>query len=71
MEDCTPQCKGIKLLVFGGIIVLARLFTNWDMWLVAGILVGIMGIKMLVMPKCKCQEQKAQAPKAASSRKKK
>jgi hypothetical protein len=54
MCDCKPQCMAIKLLVFGLVIVLARLFTEWDIWIVVGVLLIIKAIVMFVMSLCPC-----------------
>jgi membrane-bound ClpP family serine protease len=57
MEGCTPQCKAMKLLVFGIVLILVRLFTTWDIWVVIGALLVIKGLLMLMMPKCCCQKK--------------
>ncbi len=55
--DCTPQCMAMKLLVFGVILILVRLYTQWDIWVVLGTLLVIKAILLLIMPKCCCQKE--------------
>jgi len=55
MDECTTQCKAAKMLVFGIILVLVRMFTAWDIWLVIGVLLIIKAVSMFLMPKCRCQ----------------
>jgi len=58
MEGCTPQCKAMKLLVFGIILVLVRYFkAGWDIWLVIGVLLIIKGLLKLIMPTCCCHKK--------------
>jgi len=58
--DCTPQCTAMKFLVFGAILILVRLYTQWDIWVVLGALLIVKGLLLFIMPKCCCQ---AEAPK--------
>jgi len=53
--DCSPQCMAMKLLVLGVILVLVRLYTQWDIWVVLGALLIVKGFLLLIMPKCTCQ----------------
>jgi membrane-bound ClpP family serine protease len=39
-----------KLLVLGVILILVRVFTKWDMWIVLGVILIIKAIAMLVIP---------------------
>ena len=55
MCDCTTQFKAMKMLVFGVILILVRLYTLWDIWVVLGTLLVIKGVLLLIMPNCKCQ----------------
>ena len=52
--DCTPQCMAMKLLVFGAILILVRLYTAWDIWVVLGALLVIKGLLLFIMPNCAC-----------------
>jgi hypothetical protein len=40
-----------KILIAGIIIVLARLYTTWDIWVVIGALMIIKALLMYAMPK--------------------
>jgi len=51
---CTPQCKAMKMIVLGIVLILVRQFTIWDIWIVIGVIVIILGIKKLMMPVCPC-----------------
>jgi uncharacterized membrane protein HdeD (DUF308 family) len=46
------MCKnhGICMLIVGIVIVLARQYTTWDIWLVIGGLLVLKGILIMVMP---------------------
>jgi len=57
-NECTPQCMATKLLVLGIILILVRLYTSWDMWVVIGALLVIKGVIIYAMPACKCQTTK-------------
>ena len=54
-EEHTPQCKACMLIVLGIILVLVRLYTAWDIWLVIGAILIVKGIIKLIMPNCYCQ----------------
>ncbi|MBU1198960.1 MAG: hypothetical protein KKF46_08515 [Nanoarchaeota archaeon] len=55
MGHCTPQCMAAKMLVFGIILILVRLFTTWDIWVVLGALLIIKAIIMFIVPVCSCE----------------
>jgi len=55
MEDCTPRCWAMKLLVLGIVLILVRMYTAWDIWVVLGVLLIVKGILMFIMPRCACQ----------------
>lgn len=52
---CTPRCVATKLLVMGVILILVRLYTAWDIWVVIGVLLIIKAIIMFFMPVCACE----------------
>ena len=58
MKECTTQCMATKLLVIGIILILVRLYTNWDIWLVIGAILAIKGILLFFMPMCPCAKSK-------------
>ena len=43
-----------KLLIVGIILILVKLYTPWDMWLVVGTLLIIKAIILYIMPVCPC-----------------
>ncbi len=53
---CTPRCIAAKLLILGIILVLVRLYTQWDIWIVLGVILIIKAIIMFIMPVCPCQK---------------
>ena len=55
MENCTPKCWAMKLLVLGIVLILVRIYTAWDIWVVLGAVLIIKGFLLLVMPNCGCQ----------------
>ena len=59
MCECTPVCRGAKMLVLGIILILARLvYPTWDIWVVIGAILAIKGIMLFVMPVCPCNKKK-------------
>jgi hypothetical protein len=55
---CTPTCKGIKLLIAGIILILVTMYTNWNIWIVIGVLLIIKAVMMFIMPVCPCNKNK-------------
>jgi len=56
MEHST-QCMGGKMLLLGIILVLVRIFTSWDIWIVIGVLLIIKALIVLLLPMCACQKK--------------
>ncbi|MFH0868520.1 MAG: hypothetical protein V1831_04355 [Candidatus Woesearchaeota archaeon] len=56
------KCWAWKLIVIGAVLVLARLYTTWDMWVLVGVILIIKGILKLAKPTC-CNEAKPAAKK--------
>jgi len=55
MENCcTPGCIGAKLLVMGLVLILVRIYTQWDIWVVLGVILIIKAVMMFIMPVCAC-----------------
>ena len=50
MGHGTPKGMAVKMLVLGIILILVRLFTTWDIWVVLGVLLVIKAILMFLMP---------------------
>jgi len=48
--DCNPNLMGLKLLILGIIIILVRIFTPWDIWVVLGVLLVIKAVIMFLLP---------------------
>lgn len=55
MENCTGRCIASKLLVIGIVLILVRMYTTWDIWVVIGAILIIKAILLYVMPMCHCQ----------------
>jgi len=58
MEGHSPQCKAMKLFITGLIILLARLYTTLDIWVVIGALLIVKSIILFLMPLCPCNKGK-------------
>ncbi|MBT3297672.1 hypothetical protein HN385_02015 [archaeon] len=54
MESCEPKCVAMKMLIIGVILILVRLFTSWDIWVVLGAILVLKGILLLIKPMCPC-----------------
>lgn len=55
MCEHTAKCWAMKMVVVGVIIILVRLLTTWDIWIVLGTLAIIKGLIMFFMPACPCK----------------
>lgn len=42
----------ISLLIIGIILILTRLYTAWDIWIVIGAILAIKGLIHFVIPRC-------------------
>ena len=51
MENCcNPKLMALKLVILGLILILVRLYTSWDIWIVLGVIVIIKALIILIMP---------------------
>lgn len=50
MECCTPRGIALKLLIVGLVLVLVRLYTAWDIWVVIGTILIIKAVVLFMMP---------------------
>lgn len=51
MENCcNPKLMALKLLILGIILILVRLYTSWDIWVVLGVIVIIKALIIFLMP---------------------
>jgi len=50
MINCSPRCIASKLLILGLVLVLARLYTEWDIWVVIGTILIIKAVVLFLMP---------------------
>ena len=57
-EGICNKCWAIKWIVLGIILILVRLYTTWDIWVVLGALFVLKGILKLVKPTCGHSEEK-------------
>ncbi len=58
MEQCKPQCMASKVLVVGILLILVRMYTVWDIWVVIGALLIVKGLWLFAMPVCPCTKKK-------------
>jgi len=49
-ECCSSRMWAIKLLILGIILILVRLYTTWDIWVVLGVILIIKALVMFLMP---------------------
>ena len=52
MGEHGGKWMALKMLVLGIVLILARLYTDWDIWVVIGVLVIIKAIIVFFMPMC-------------------
>ena len=57
MEGCDPRGMAVKLLIAGIVLILVRVYTAWDIWIVIGALIIIKAIVVFFMPTGKCMEE--------------
>jgi len=60
---CKPSFIAIKLLVLGLVLILVRLYTAWDIWVVLGVILIIKAVLVLIMPMHYHSDAKIKMPK--------
>lgn len=50
MESCTSRVWATKMLIVGIVLILVRLYTNWDIWIVIGALIVLKAILLYLTP---------------------
>jgi len=54
MENWNPRGIALKFLILGIVLILVRLYTAWDIWVVIGTILIIKAILLFIMPACRC-----------------
>lgn len=47
---CNPKLMALKLVILGLVLILVRLYTAWDIWIVLGVIVILKALMILIMP---------------------
>ena len=63
MESVCGKCWGGMLVLIGLILVLVRLYTMWDIWVVMGVILIVGGFLLMANPTCSHVQAKPAAKK--------
>ena len=56
-ECCSGKTWALKWLILGIILIVVRIYTSWDIWVVLGVLLVIKALILIIMPMC-CKTKK-------------
>ena len=51
-DGACAKCWGAKYIILGVILIVTQLYTDWDIWVVIGVLLILKGVVKLAMQTC-------------------